>query len=74
MPWTFDCPVCEDLESLVCDLKDNNRRLIPMRMACTNCGYVVGDAQPLIGELLLKDQLTDAVEQKILREYGLNAR
>jgi hypothetical protein len=69
MPWTFDCPICEDLESLVCDLQDED--LTPGRMACTNCGYVVHDGEPFIGEILLREQLTEALKQKIREEYGL---
>jgi hypothetical protein len=72
MPWTFNCPVCEEFESVVCDLKAENQQLIPTRMACTNCSYVVRDSQPFISDILLREQLTEELQHRILKEYGLD--
>jgi len=74
MPWTFDCPVCGDVESLVCDLETEDQRLVPKQMACANCNYIVHDSEPFIAEVLLREQLTEDLQRRILKEYGLLSR
>jgi hypothetical protein len=74
MPWTFNCPVCEDYESLVCDLETEDQRLVPKQMACANCNYIVHDSEPFIAEVLLREQLTEDLQRRILKEYGLLSR
>jgi hypothetical protein len=74
MPWTFDCPVCDDFESLVCDLETEDQRLVPKQMACANCNYIVHDSEPFIAEVLLREQLTEDLQRRILKEYGLLSR
>ena len=74
MSWTFNCPVCEDFESLVCDLETEDQRLVPKKMACANCNYIVHDSEPFIAEVLLREQLTEDLRRRILKEYGLLSR
>ncbi len=74
MPWTFDCPDCKDFESLVCDLEIEDQRLVPTQMACENCNYIVHDSEPFIAEVLLREQLTEDLQRRILKEYGLLSR
>jgi hypothetical protein len=71
--WVFDCPLCYDTEAAVCELDNDeleSQVIIPLRMACTNCGFVVGEAQPFLSEALLEDNIAQAKEQ-ILNEFGL---
>lgn len=71
--WSFDCPICADFASVVCELdqtelKDGN--VVPTRMACTACGFVVSESDPFLSEVLLQNQVAQARVQ-ILKEYGI---
>lgn len=71
--WIFNCPVCKDVESVVCDLDENALRLgnvIPKEMVCAACHFVVGESHHFLSEVLLKHQTNDA-RQQILEEYGI---
>jgi hypothetical protein len=71
--WNCNCPLCGYPEAVVCELDEdklNSRSVNPLRMACTNCGFVVGKSQPFLSETLLEDQIVRAKEQ-VLKEYGL---
>lgn len=47
-----------------------SREVIPKRLACTNCGFVVRDSQPFLSEGLLGRRLAEARES-ILKGYGV---
>jgi hypothetical protein len=71
--WSFDCPVCDDLDCAVAELdpKSLDRKAVnTKRMACTNCGFVVTGDQPYLSGVLLEKQIID-VQGKILKEYGV---
>lgn len=71
--WVIDCPICDHREGAVCELDPKaleRREVIPKRLACTNCGFVVGDSQPFLSEALVGRQLTEARES-ILNGYGI---
>lgn len=73
VPWSFDCPVCNDLDSIVTELDAStlNKKVIrPIRMACTNCGFVVSNSQPYLSQVLLEKQVVKSTA-RILREYGI---
>jgi hypothetical protein len=71
--WAVKRPLCDQPDSAICELDEEELDLlnvIPRRMACVNCGFVVNKSQPflceaLIGAVVVKDK--DA----ILKEYGL---
>jgi hypothetical protein len=72
-PWSFDCPVCGDLGSAMTELdsvKLDDRDVIPKRMACTNCGFVVSGAYPFLSQVLLEEQVAKSKSQ-ILKDYGI---
>ena len=71
--WSFDCPICEEIETVVCELDANmleSLRVVPLRMACTRCNFVVRESQPYLSEVLLERQVVGA-QTRILREFGI---
>ena len=70
--WSFDCPICDGIETVVCEIDAHMLevfKVVPLRMACTCCGFVVRDSQPFLSEILMEQQLADA-QPRILQEYG----
>ncbi len=73
VPYSFTCPVCDDIESVVADLDSASlhlREVRPIRMACTNCGFVVSKSQPYLSQVLLEKQVSESMA-RILKEYGI---
>lgn len=73
VPYSFDCRVCYDIESVVAELDSvalDLREVKPIRMACSNCGFVVSNSQPHLSQVLLENQVV-ASREKILKEYGI---
>lgn len=71
--YSFDCPVCDDIESVVAELDAGAldlKEVKPVRMACSNCGFVVSNSQPHLSQVLLEKQVAGSRE-KILKEYGV---
>ena len=71
--YSFDCPVCGDIESVVAELDAgalNLKEVKPVRMACSNCGFVVSNSQPHLSQVLLEKQVA-GLREKILKEYGV---
>jgi transcription elongation factor Elf1 len=71
--WVFDCPLCDEPAAVVCQLDVDaldSRDIIPIRLACTNCGLVVGKADRYLSEALLKEVVSKE-KVAILKEYGL---
>jgi hypothetical protein len=72
--WTFDCLVCNEVESVVCELDESElklRNIVPKRMACTGCGFAVRKADAFLSEALVEDQIAKS-RLDILKEYGLD--
>ena len=71
--WSFDCPICDEYQAVVCEIEANkleSLKVAPLRMACTCCGFVVGDSQPFLSEILLERQVADT-KPEILKGYGI---
>ncbi len=71
--WTFDCPVCDDVEAAVCEIDSQALDALdvrPKRMGCTNCGFVVRTSHAFLSAILLEKQIANSRKQ-ILKEYGL---
>lgn len=72
--WTFDCPICDNIDSVVADLdndKLDTRDVFPNRMACVDCGFVVTESHPFLASILLEGQIYK-VKETILNEYGID--
>ncbi len=72
-PWSFDCPVCDDVDCVVAELDPNAmdmKEVSPMRMACTNCGFVVSKSQPYLSQVLLQKQVAEK-KARVLNTYGV---
>lgn len=71
--WSFDCPVCDDCDSFICELDDvllENRVVSLKRGVCANCDLVISNEIPVLLNTLCEEQiLTD--KDEILREYGI---
>ena len=71
--WKFDCPVCFDVDSTVAELDEaalNNGVVRPVRLACTNCGFVVRKNSYFLAEELLAADVERATP-RILKEFGI---
>lgn len=71
--WLFDCPICDGIETVVCEIDSHmleTFKVVPLRMACTSCGFVVRESHPFLSEILMEQQVADA-RPRILKEYGV---
>lgn len=71
--WHFDCPVCGDPDSFICELDDtqlDKGKVSLKRGACVNCGLVTPKNCPFLVDELCAEQFDEA-RPKILKEYGI---
>lgn len=71
--WVFNCSLCRGIGSCVCELDNDElelRNIIPLRMTCTNCGFVVHESEPFLSEAVMKETIAQERE-KILKDCGL---
>lgn len=72
-PWIFDCPICHDVDCVVAELDTgalDRMEVKPIRMACTNCGFVVANSKPYLSLVLLERQIAGSIA-KILNAFGV---
>ena len=70
--WTFDCPICDDVDTLVCELDEaqlERKTVTLIRGACASCDLVVRE-MPFLADALVGTQI-ETKRMDILREYGL---
>jgi hypothetical protein len=71
--WTFNCPVCNEPDSFVCELNDvdlNHKIVSLKRGICANCDLnIPNDASILINMLFKYGKETE--KNEILSEYGI---
>ncbi len=70
----FSCPICGDLDSTLVELDANaleGSKVVPLRMACFNCGFTVRTGQLFLSETLLEPQVIEQ-RSKILKDFGYN--
>jgi hypothetical protein len=71
--WFFDCPICDEVEMLVCELDEISLdvgKVALKRAACPSCRLIVRENSPFLSDALCQTQL--AKEQgTILREFGI---
>jgi hypothetical protein len=74
-PYEFDCPVCCEVHSVVADLESSGLErgfVIPFRLVCADCEFVVSPQHLFLAEELLRDQATEK-RPEILKGYGFLA-
>lgn len=74
--WVLDCPLCEEVESAVCQLDKAKLRagvVSVVQMACAHCGFHAAKNEAFLAEALMQDQLAKSKNQ-ILKEYGLSQK
>jgi hypothetical protein len=68
----FSCPICRDLDSTVVELDADALEagnVVPLRMACFNCGFAVRSGQLFLSETLLESQVIKQ-RPEILKDFG----
>ena len=71
--WDFDCPVCNEPESFVCKLDEDELdkgKISLKRGVCVHCNLIIPKNCPFLADELCEDQLDEA-RPKILKEYGI---
>jgi hypothetical protein len=71
--WKFDCPICDDCESFICELDDDeldNARVRLKRGVCVNCGLFIPKNCPFLADEICSDQI-DKERPKIFSELGI---
>lgn len=74
IPWHFDCPVCGDPDTFICELDDNRLdkgEVSLKRGACVNCSLVIPKNSPFLADELCAEQFNEA-RPKILKQYGIS--
>jgi hypothetical protein len=73
LTWLFDCPICDDSDTLVCELDEDqlDDKLVALkRGVCASCGLVVRTGAPFLMDALCQDQIPRKREE-ILRDLGI---
>ena len=71
--WLFDCPVCDDFDTLVCQLDEDalgQKEVNIMRADCVSCGLVIPESIYSLARITCQKQLKGK-KSIILNEYGL---
>jgi len=71
--WEFDCPVCNNSESFVCELDEEklrNKEIKINKGVCTTCGLIIYKNHPFLADELCKEQINSNIN-RILGEYGI---
>ena len=68
----FDCPICDDIDTFVCEIDEDQLdggEVVLKRAACASCGLVVRNipflANSLVGEAIARKRT------EILNEFGV---
>jgi hypothetical protein len=75
VPWVFTCPICDEAESLVCEMHD-----VPLdsciisieRGRCVNCRFVLPKGATFLADLLCQTTIEEETP-KILKDLGLDS-
>lgn len=74
-PAFLDCPICDEPESLVCQLDDDkldDGEISVKQAQCVNCGLTVPLSCPYLADVLCRKQIEEKREE-ILQDYGIPA-
>ena len=70
--WSFDCPICDEIASFVCELDEDrldDRAVVLKRAACASCGLVVANVPFLTNALVCEEVARNRTQ--ILQEFGI---
>lgn len=70
--WFFDCPICDDIGTFVCELdadRLDDRAVVLKRAACASCGLVVPNI-PFLADALVGEEVARK-RTEILRDFGI---
>jgi hypothetical protein len=70
--WFFDCPICDDVDTFVCELDEDrldDRAIVLKRAACASCGLVVRK-MPFLADALVGKQIA-MKRTEILHDFGI---
>ena len=73
IPWRFNCPVCDEIDSFVCDLDDDQLDLGKVSLkkgTCGNCSLSISSNFSFLVDELCKDQF-DREKPKIFKDLGI---
>lgn len=71
--WTFDCPVCDEIETFVCELDEEqlDGHVISLkRGVCANCELIIPSGDSFLANALCRDQIEES-RVKILLDFGI---
>jgi hypothetical protein len=71
--WSFDCPVCDAIDTFVCELDEDrlDDRIIALRRGmCASCGFLVPINCPYLVDALCRQQIPRK-RDAILRDAGI---
>lgn len=71
--WVFDCPICNDIDTFVCEIDQDrldNHMVSLTRGGCPSCGLVVPKGCPYLVDALCQKQI-DKKSSEILRGFGI---
>jgi hypothetical protein len=71
--WFFDCPICDDIGTFVCELDEdrlNERAVALTRAACASCGLMVRKSCPFLADALCGEQIGQK-RTEILHDFGI---
>jgi hypothetical protein len=71
--WVFDCPVCDDIHTFVCELdvdRLNDRAVVLKRAGCASCGLRIPN-MPFLADALVCEEVARK-RSEILRDFGIS--
>ncbi|MFA7257309.1 MAG: hypothetical protein WC047_07035 [Kiritimatiellales bacterium] len=71
--WTFNCPVCDEIETFVCELDEEqlDGHVISLKMGvCVNCELIIPAGNSFLANALCRDQIEES-RAKILLDFGI---
>jgi hypothetical protein len=71
--WSFDCPICDDVDTFVCELDERqlDDRIVSLkRGVCASCSVIVPKHSPFLVDALCRDQI-ESRRSEILHDYGI---
>lgn len=72
--WSFDCPICFDVETFICEIDENHLDTKEVRLersVCVNCKLVIPYGCPFLTNALCRDQV-EKQRSKILLEFDVD--
>jgi len=71
--WKFDCPICGDVESFICELDGDELDKTVIRLKrgmCVNCGLFIPANCPFLADEICSEQIEEE-RSKIFSDFGI---